>query len=210
MEGADGELVTTHVWATGNVTLGCYPGAIGGRDRFLITACIVLLPFVLYFFELLRFRVLSRFIEKRRKKKSSGVGTVIFDLTLKPLGNLFLWLTWPLVAFFRQFWSRFRYETVEGADSSSSVLPRRRRARRDALISARAQLIEVCTEASLQPLFQFYLVFQEIIRLDEIANDITVREGFSFAISTNTRQVGNDAPFFNLRNIKYDTNTMSS
>ena len=51
----------------------------------------------------------------------------------------------------------FRYETTRNEDRAGDY---QRRARKTAVISSRAQLIEVCTEASLQPIFQFYLVFQ--------------------------------------------------
>ena len=83
--------------------------------RFIITACIVLLPFCLYFFEVLRFRLFSRYLEKKK------VGAVVSAM-LKPLGNLLLWLTWPLVAFFRQFWSRFQYETAVKEEEVSAIL----------------------------------------------------------------------------------------
>ncbi len=144
-------LLSTHVWATGNITLGCYPGAIDGRTRFCATVFFLLLPFSLYFFELLRFRLLSKRLERRYP------GSAAAAYVARPLGNLLLWLTWPLVSFFRQFWFRFRFEASEG---EKKVQRHRQRARRAALVGSRAQLIEVCTEASLQPLFQFYLVFQ--------------------------------------------------
>ena len=51
----------------------------------------------------------------------------------------------------------FRYETTRNEDRAGDY---QRKARKTAVISSRAQLIEVCTEASLQPIFQFYLVFQ--------------------------------------------------
>jgi hypothetical protein len=64
---ANGTIRASHVWATVNTTLGCYPGHIGGRDRFCTTISILLLPFFLYYFELLRFRVFSRWVEKMFK-----------------------------------------------------------------------------------------------------------------------------------------------
>ena len=141
-------------WPTYNVTLGCYPGAIKGNERFFVTLVFMLLPFPLYFFELVRFRVFSRYIE--RAAASHPYPWLV--MALKPFGNLFLWLTWPLVSFFRHFVYTFRYETTRNEDRAGDY---QRKARKTSVISSRAQLIEVCTEASLQPIFQFYLIFQD-------------------------------------------------
>ncbi len=154
MAQANGRVFSSHTWATGNVTLGCYPGAIDGKTRFATTLFFLLLPFTLYFFELLRFRVLSSSLERR-----FGTTNCIVMYVIKPLGNALLWITWPVVAFFRLFWYRYRYEASEGEGNIH-------RHRRATLIGSRAQLIEVCTESSLQPLFQFYLVFQVSVILN--------------------------------------------
>ena len=54
--------------------------------------------------------------------------------------------------------------------------------------SSRAQLIEVCTEASLQPIFQFYLVFQDFA-LDTGKWSFDLASGLVVPIEYNRRQV---------------------
>ena len=54
--------------------------------------------------------------------------------------------------------------------------------------SSRAQLIEVCTEASLQPIFQFYLVFQDFA-LDTEKWSLDLANGLVVPIEYNRRQV---------------------
>ena len=77
---------------------------IQGHERFLVTLACMLLPFPLYFFEMVRFRVFSKYIE--RVAESHPYPRLI--LMLKPIGNLFLWIFWPLVSFFRHFINTFR------------------------------------------------------------------------------------------------------
>ncbi len=153
---------SSHVWARGDVDLGCYTGAISGRTRFLATVSFILLPFSLYFFELLRFRLFSKWLEKRFGKSSDSLCRFLSSFVLRPIGNALLWVSWPLVAFFRHFWFRFRFESSEG---DNALHRHKLRARKAALVGSRAQLIEVCTESSLQPLFQFYLVFQVSLKI---------------------------------------------
>lgn len=181
MEERNGTIVASHVWVTGNTTLGCYPGAIRGRDRFISTLSFLLMPFFLFFFELLRFRVLSRWLEELN-------GGNLCHYFFRPIGNLALWLVWPVVAFVRQAWYRFRYET---SSKESKIWQFKALASRAFLISSRAQMIEVCTEASLQPLFQFYLVFQDVLHLDLSAGSttMTVAEAFNFALDAHRRQI---------------------
>jgi hypothetical protein len=154
-----------------NVTLGCYPGAIKGRERFFITLILILLPTSLYFFELLRFRIFSKFLEKFINPESPSF---LYMWIVRPVVNFFTWLLWPLVSFMRQFIYTFRYETTRNEEGVGRL---KLEARKTAMISSRAQLIEVCTEASLQPIFQFYLIFQDLTHLDL---SFVFQEGISF------------------------------
>jgi len=151
-------VLSYYTQATQNITMGCYAGAIDGSTRFFVTLVILTLPFILYFFELLRFRIFSRWLERHGKIKAlPATPRSVIAIVVKPFINTILWLLWAPVSFFRQFWFRFRFEASESEDR---VEIHRLRNKRASLIASRAQLIEVCTESSLQPLFQFYLVFQ--------------------------------------------------
>ena len=78
-----------------------------------------------------------------------------------------------------------RYETTRNEDRAGDY---QRRARKTGVISSRAQLIEVCTEASLQPIFQFYLVFQDFA-LDTGKWSFDLANGLVVPIEYNRRQV---------------------
>ena len=92
-----------------------------------MTLAFMLLPFPLYFFEMMRFRVFSNYIE--RIADSHSYPRMI--LALKPIGNLFLWIFWPLVSFFRHFVNTFRYETTRNEDRAGDY---QRKARKTAVI----------------------------------------------------------------------------
>ena len=173
---------STHVWATNNITLGCYPGVITGRNRFYLTTIIVILPFLLYFFELLRFRTFSIFLERCCPEDMTVCCDVVSKWIVRPMGNFLLWLFWPLHAFIKQAYFRFKFET---AKSDNLKLKNKSASKSASLISSRAQLIEVCTEASLQPLFQFYLVFKDVVSLD--LNSL--RHGLTEAFDEHRRQM---------------------
>lgn len=156
-------LLVSHEYGTQNLTFGCYAGAFKGRDRFILTLVFVAFPFVLYFFEMLRFRILSSRLDPWKAKiKNKFVFFFVFGV-MKPLGNILLWGTWPLVVFFRQFWFTLK---LDNSESDADVATHKVSAKNAAFISSRAQLIEVCTEASLQPIFQVYLVFQNLLHVD--------------------------------------------
>jgi len=102
--------------ATQNITLGCYSGAIDGQTRFSVTVAILTLPFILYFFELLRFRVFSLWLERRTL---DAVNSRPFQIVIglgKLVANTLLLLLWAPVAFFRQFWFRYKFESSESED----------------------------------------------------------------------------------------------
>ena len=166
--------------AYGNITLKCYAGAISSEHRFYLTSGIVLMPFILYFFELLRFRTLSKCLDKYLADGKNHFLIRIF----KPFGNFCLWLTWPLVAFFRHFWFSYKLDTSEG---ERKIRRYKSSVRTSMVISSRAQLIEVCTEASLQPMLQLYLVFQELVAFD--IYNLNLQEALNVYYDINRRQI---------------------
>jgi hypothetical protein len=174
-----------------SVSLLCYAEAVRGRERFVTTAAIISLPFALYLFEMLHFRTLSYILESRKEKERRCNNNALLRVLLNmlcPLGNIACWLLWPLVTVFRTFWFRFRLKAFPDRESETSVMINRRNAREAALISSRALVMEVCTEASLQPLFQFYLVFIDFVKLGDLQKS-TVFEVLSSIVSGNLRQV---------------------
>ena len=122
-----------------------------------------------FMLNIFRFRIFSKWLEKH-----CGQNCFIYFI-IRPVVNLLIWLVWPLVAFLRQSWYRFRFEISE---NESRVQRRRSSARKASLINSRAQMIEVCTEASLQPLFQLYLFFSGIIQPDFSASGWKIESDF--------------------------------
>ena len=81
----------------------------------------MLLPIVFYFFELLRFRTFSVWIESKTDLKSMNpFKFVILFKPFKLLVNLLLLVSWPIVAIFRWSWSAFQYQYSDG-DSKTDL-----------------------------------------------------------------------------------------
>ena len=137
----------------------CYSHVFTTGHRFMATIAIVLLPLVLYMFELLRFRVFSRWFDHQFQNT-----TFCIRIILKFIGNIFLLLNWPLISFLRHFWYAFGYENSLSKGTSNNITRGRRLYLTSSNISARAHLIEICTEASIQPLLQLYIVFLTFIQ----------------------------------------------
>jgi hypothetical protein len=98
-----------------------------------------------------------------------------------------MWLIWPLTAFIRYFWYRYLHET---SSKEEKIWKYKASAKKTLLISSRAQMIEVCTEASLQPLFQFYLVFKDVLHLDLSGHSgLTIGEALNLAFDSHRRQI---------------------
>lgn len=140
-----------------NVPLECYIGAMSPQVRFTATLVVIMLPWLFYFFELLRFRIFSRWLEENHCFQRLPL---ILLMAFKLVTNCLLWLLWPLVAFFRQFFYQLRFETSMSAHKAGRD---RESARLANTIGSRTQIIEVCTEASLQPLLQLYVVLINFI-----------------------------------------------
>ena len=143
-----------------NVSLKCFQMAISIQERFYGTLSAMLLPIIFYFFELLRFRTFSAWIESKMDLKA--MNPYFFIIVFKPfklLTNLLLLVCWPIVSIFRQSLTAFQYQSSDDDNKtnlkSTSTLAR--------TIGSRAQIIEVCTESSLQPLLQLYLVLINLI-----------------------------------------------
>ena len=156
IESDDGNPLSHYVINKSNVSLTCYSKLISGRSRFIATLIIIMLPFLFYFFELLRFRTFSKWLET--KVNVGQLNSCVYYGLFKPfklLVNLVLLLAWPIVAFFRQAYYLFIYESSRDADKAGK---HREASKLASTIGSRTQIIEVCTEASLQPLLQLYFV----------------------------------------------------
>ena len=95
------------------VDLNCYADAVGNTERFFGTFIMILLPYLFNFFELLRFRLFSTWIEDLF---NADLNRCIFFAIFKPLkliGNVFLLLFWPYVAFIRHALFLFEYKTSD-------------------------------------------------------------------------------------------------
>lgn len=145
-----------------DVKEGCYARLISGKERFMMTLVIFLMPFLLYYFELLRFRPFSAWLEQRRDPNASKCKSGCTHWILRPLVNTLYLITWPIVPAIRKFFFRFK---LEWAAKGSDIQTYRSKERTATAASSRAQIIEACTEASFQPMLQFYLIFQDIAPL---------------------------------------------
>ncbi|TRY71041.1 hypothetical protein TCAL_15010 [Tigriopus californicus] len=141
---------------------GCYARLISGKERFLMTLVIFLMPFLLYYFELLRFRPFSEWLEHKRDPQMSKCKMGIIHWIIRPLVNTLYLITWPIVTAVRKFFFRFK---LEWAAKGCDIQTYRTKERTATAASSRAQIIEACTEASFQPMLQFYLIFQDIAPL---------------------------------------------
>ncbi|XP_040572387.1 uncharacterized protein [Lepeophtheirus salmonis] len=136
------------------IQLECYPNNLSNKAMFWITLAVIIFPPCLFVFEHLYFGLYSRWFDSKKLSVS------IVHKFIKFIINIILWLMWPVVVFFRHFWYLYKYSTNHGDKRISTYGPLLKEAR---VIGSRTQLIEVCTEASLQPLIQFYLIFITII-----------------------------------------------
>ena len=68
------------------------------------------------------------------------------------------WITWPWLLFWERFVSEARHATTYG----SLKLKHHGTNERNSILCSRAQMIEVCSEASFQPLLQLYLLLPSI------------------------------------------------
>ena len=144
-----------------SIELECFSNAITQNERFWATITVMLIPNLFYFFELLRFRTFSAWLESKWDPET--INSFIFYTVYKPMKlicNTILVFLWPFVAFFRQAWACFNYESSEDVDKTGQLQISAKAAR---TVSSRAQIIEVCLESSLQPLLQLYLVLINLI-----------------------------------------------
>ena len=145
--------------ASSEFQLGCY-SCLPSTSRFLLTISLIILPFLLYFFEMLQFRWFSEWLENQLKIKEMNKCTIFtFFKPFKLLSNLFILITWPLTTFLRYVYYCFKYETSQNTDNvevrSSKIV--------STTILSRMKIIEVSTEASLQPLLQVYIVLINLL-----------------------------------------------
>lgn len=136
----------------GTVPLKCYAEAFTTHERMSWTFAFVALPWLLFTFELWYYRTFSVWFDQLKISKW-------LFYPFKLLGNLALFATWPLVAYFRTAFFQYQYEkskTVKKALRKPAAILA-------TTISTRASLLEVSTEASLQPLVQLYVVLINLI-----------------------------------------------
>ena len=75
--------------------------------------------------------------------------------TVKSLVNTLCITLWPLMSIVRLFWASFKFET---ARAEKKLGRRKYELIRAMMIRDRSHMVEICTEASLQPILQLYLV----------------------------------------------------
>ena len=68
-------------------------------------------------------------------------------------------LVWPIWTHGKKFWCEGRYLTSHGQDR----VTQRKKFIRNNIISSRAQIVEICTEATFQPLLQLYLLLPKLL-----------------------------------------------
>lgn len=66
---------------------------------------------------------------------------------------------WPIVCFWYQFWHKGRYLTSYGKNR----IERRKLFNESTIVASRAQISEVCSEATFQPLLQLYLLMPTLV-----------------------------------------------
>ena len=143
--------------------LNCYSQAISSAERFIGTLVLICAPFALYFFEMLRFRTFSAWIERKLGLDPGHDGLMVYFL--KALVNSFVWILWPLISFFRYAFYLYKYEACVDSKKSETY---KTKAQASQLASIRAHVIEVCIESSLQPLLQLYLVLISVYERTQI------------------------------------------
>ena len=85
---------------------------------------------------------------------------------------------WPIISHAKKFYHEGRYLTSYGKDR----IEERKRFEESTIVSSRAQISEVCSEATFQPLLQLYLLLPQIMffeyskfsdmSVDDFANNV--------------------------------------
>ena len=141
--------------------LTCNSQAISSAERFIATLVLICAPFALYFFEMLRFRPFSAWVDWKLKDQNQSWMMMV----LKALVNLVVWIFWPLISFFRYAFYLYKYEACVDNKKTETYKAKTQAAQ---LASIRAHVIEVCIESSLQPLLQLYLVLISVYDRSQI------------------------------------------
>ena len=108
------------------------------------------------------------FKELQEKKSQSGVCSRQFTKQLfLALGKAVTLITfWPIWSHFRKFRSEGRYLTSHG----KARVKQRAKFIRKTIVSSRAQIVEICSEATFQPLLQLYLLLPKMMCFNEYHN----------------------------------------
>lgn len=175
-----------------NMTLNCFSNGPSSEHKFALSISIMILPYIFYLYEVInKYRAkyltvedINMKLEKdfeppcccsldcfKRKyllwqnaKKSISLALKEnwYTIWIYWIIMTLVWIGWPLVTIVDHFLKRIYFF---GSSSHRKVDRHSERQRRSQECASRAHLIEVCTEASLQPLLQFYLLLPTLIRL---------------------------------------------
>ena len=100
------------------------------------------------------------------KTKKARHGVVSFSFVKEVFHGLtkgaILILFWPICAYFQKFLCEVRYLT----DYGMGRVKQRKKFIKNNIISSRAQIIEICSEATFQPLLQLYLLLPNLVYFD--------------------------------------------
>ena len=153
---------------------------MSSQTNFIWTLAVLCIPYLFFFFEQLRFRLFSRSIDGQFEEiaiqsyDSSNLTKRTLKVTkicIKTLVNIICICLWPLLSIVRLFWSTFMYETSRGEEKTGR---RKDELQRIMMVRDRSHMVEICTEASLQPILQLYLVLLNLenwIQTSQVEND---------------------------------------
>ena len=165
---------------TGQISFQYYHCFMSSKTNFIWTLAVMGVPFVFFFFEQLRFRLFSRSIDGQFEEiadqsyDSSNLAKITLKATkncIKILVNILCICLWPLMSIVRLFWSTFMFETSQGEEKTGR---RKDELQRIMMVRDRSHMVEICTEASLQPILQLYLVLLNLenwIQTSQVQND---------------------------------------
>ena len=184
----------SHRIDTEKVPFEKYHCFMSGKTNFTWTAAVMCIPFLFFFFEQLRFRLFSRFIDTQFEEMSipeddpSNTKSLMLRLaknTVKSLVNALCITLWPLMSIVRLFWGAFKFET---ARAEKKLGRRKYELDRAMMIRDRSHMVEICTEASLQPILQLYLVLLNLQNWIQSSQEQTSEETSDFL----TQQLGHN------------------
>ena len=157
------------------IPLTCYPRILTPRYKFLVTLVVLWLPTFFYMAEMIRSRYFSNWIDTKYPDHNLNVLQKILKVVVKIIINVSASLVWPIIAFSTQTLSRYKFQVSDTSKKAGSHLDNLKSAD---ILGTRVHMIEVVTESSIQPLFQLYIVFFDLIYwMDSLHQIEPSREG---------------------------------